>query len=77
MKTLHDTLSPDDSIELDAPIERDTFIRMKCINCGYEEDIPEFVYGEEAEFLRDIDCDDPATFNCPRCHKDTLLRKPD
>ena len=48
MKTLHDTLSPDDSIELDAPIERDTFIRMKCINCGYEEDIPEFVYGEEA-----------------------------
>ncbi|MEF2782213.1 MAG: hypothetical protein U0N20_03880 [Clostridium sp.] len=48
---------------------------MKCTNCGYEEDMPEFVYGEEADYLLDIGDTTPPCFQCPKCHEDTLYKK--
>ena len=59
----------------DPDIARDSYIQMKCTNCGHEEDMPEFVYGEEADYLLDIGDTTPPCFQCPKCHKDTLYRK--
>ena len=33
-------------------IAKDDDIEMKCINCGYEEKMPDWVYGGEALFLK-------------------------
>lgn len=63
-------------VELDS-IEKDTYIDMKCISCGYEEQMPAWVYGEEADFLLEEGDPEPPTWQCPKCYKDTFLRKPD
>lgn len=47
MKNYHD--EDIDIFSDDFLIAKDSYIRMKCTNCGYEEDMPDFVYGEEAE----------------------------
>lgn len=54
---------------------KDSYIRMKCISCGYEEDMPVDCYAEEADFLIDIGETTPPCWQCPKCHKDTLYRK--
>ena len=53
----------------------ESYIEMKCIRCGYEEEMPTWVYGEEADFLSDIGDPSPPCWQCPKCHKDTLYRK--
>ena len=55
-------------------IAKDDYIEMKCINCGYEEEMPDWVYGEEALFLREEGITDPPCWNCPKCHQDSLYR---
>ena len=47
-------------------IAKDSYIRMKCTNCGYE---------EEADYLIEIGDNEPPCFQCPKCHEDTLYRK--
>lgn len=56
-------------------IAKDDYIEMKCTNCGYEEEMPDWVYGEEALFLREEGITDPPCWNCPKCHQDSLYRK--
>jgi predicted nucleic-acid-binding Zn-ribbon protein len=63
-------------VELES-ITEDTYIDMKCTSCGYEEQMPDWVYGEEADFLLDEGDPEPPTWQCPKCYKETLLRKPD
>lgn len=53
----------------------ESFIDMKCTYCGYEEKMPDWCYGEEAEYLREIGDLDPPRWQCPKCHKETLCRK--
>ena len=62
---------PDD----DDLIQEDKTIEMKCTNCGYEEDMPDWVYGKEALFLREEGITDPPCWNPPKCHQDSLYRK--
>ena len=59
----------------DELIARDKYIEMKCSNCGYEENMPDWVYGEEALFLKEEGSTDPPCWNCPKCHQDSLYRK--
>lgn len=59
----------------DLDVARESYITMKCIHCGHEENIPDFVYGEEADFLKEIGESDPPCFQCSKCHRDTLYRK--
>lgn len=35
----------------------------------------DWVYGEEALFLRENGITDPPCWNCPKCHQDSLYRK--
>lgn len=56
-------------------VEHDTYIQMKCIQCGYQEDMPTFVYSEEADFLMDEGVTEPPCFCCPKCGRETLYRK--
>lgn len=58
-------------------IEKDSYIDMYCTNCGYEEQTPEWVYAEEADFLIEEGDPEPPTWECPKCYKETLIRKPD
>lgn len=58
-------------------IQKDEYIDMKCTNCGYEEQMPDWVYGEEAGFLIEEGDPEPPAWQCVKCHKDTLVRKPD
>ncbi len=55
---------------------RTEYIDMKCTNCGHEEKMPDWCYGEDAEYLREIEDPEPLTWQCCKCHKDTLVRKP-
>ena len=41
----------------------------------YEEEMPDWVYGEEALFLKEEGITDPPCWNCPKCHQDSLYRK--
>lgn len=54
---------------------RESYIEMKCIHCGYEEEMPTDCYGEEADYLLDIGETTPPCWQCPKCHKDTLYKK--
>ena len=56
-------------------IAKDSYIEMKCINCGHEEKMPSFIYGEEADYLLDIGVDDSPCFQCSKCHQDTYIEK--
>lgn len=56
--------------------EKDTYIDMKCTHCGYEEKLPSWLYGEEADFLLEEGDSTPPAWHCIKCHRDTLLRKP-
>lgn len=59
--------------KVDSYVER--FIDMKCSHCGYEEKMPDWCYGEEAEYLREIGDLEPPRWQCPKCYKETLCRK--
>lgn len=63
-------------VQIDS-IKKDGFIDMKCTSCGYEEKMPDWCYGEEADFLIDEGDPEPPTWQCPKCYKETLIRKPD
>ena len=65
------------TFEFDQPdfIAHDTYIEMKWFRCGHEEQVPEFVYAEEADFLADCDNPEPPCFQCSKCYYDTLYRK--
>ena len=56
-------------------IEKDNYIEMKWFRCGYEEELPNFVYGEEAAYLKEIGVSTPPCFHCIQCRNDTLYRK--
>ena len=72
MKNYHD--EDIDIFSDDFLIAKDSYIRMKCTNCGYEEEMPDFVYGEEADYLIEIGDNEPPCFQCHKCHEDTLYR---
>lgn len=55
--------------------EPDPMIEMKCIRCGYEGHVPEFVYAEEADFLLEEGYSEPPCFACPHCGRDTFYKK--
>ncbi|MDO9592948.1 MAG: hypothetical protein Q7I98_07150 [Erysipelotrichaceae bacterium] len=55
----------------------DGFIDMKCTHCGYEEKMPAWCYGEEAEYLSEIGDLEPPRWQCPKCYNETLCRKSD
>lgn len=63
-------------IQLD-PITKDEHINMICTHCGYEEEMPEWCYAEEADFLIEEGDPEPPTWQCPKCYEETLVRKPD
>lgn len=50
-------------------IARDTYYPMKCIKCGFEQKMPDFVYDEEADFKK-VPC-----FHCPKCDKPAFYLK--
>lgn len=50
-------------------IAKDTYYPMKCIQCGYEEKMPDFVYDEEADFKKE------PCFHCPKCDKPAFYLK--
>lgn len=50
-------------------IAKDTYYPMKCIKCGYEQKMPDFVYDEEADFRKE------PCFRCPKCDKPTFYLK--
>ena len=54
----------------------DRLIDMKCTHCGYEEKMPAWCYGEEADYLIDIGDPEPPRWQCPKCYNETLCRKP-
>lgn len=58
-------------------IQKDSYIDMRCSNCGYEDKTPEWCYAEEADFLIDEGDPEPPTWQCPKCYEETLVRKPD
>lgn len=50
-------------------IAKDTYYPMKCIKCGYEEKMPDFVYDEEADLKKE------PCFHCPKCDKPAFYLK--
>lgn len=60
-----------------ASITDDGFIDMKCTNCGHEDELPEWCYMEEVDRLKNEGITTPPSWQCPRCDKETLVRKPD
>lgn len=62
----------DDDIDT---IEPEPTIRMKCINCGYEEDMPAWLYGEFADTDFSSSEKEPPCFVCVKCNKETLYKK--
>ena len=52
------------------------FIDMICTHCGHEEKMPDWCYGEEADYLTEIDDPSLPTWQCSICLNDTLVRKP-
>ncbi len=65
-----------DTLDTDSIDYEESFIDMKCTHCGYEEKMPEWCYAEEADFLSEFGDPEPPLWQCPKCHKDTLSRKP-
>ncbi|MEG0403702.1 MAG: hypothetical protein RR571_04900, partial [Anaerorhabdus sp.] len=56
-------------------IQNDSFVKMKCTQCGYEEDMPGWCFDEVAEMMEfDGDTDLPHIV-CPRCNHETLYKK--
>lgn len=55
-------------------MEPEPTIRMKCINCGYEEDMPAWLYGEFAD-TEFSSYHEPPCFVCIKCNKETLYKK--
>lgn len=56
--------------EFDPAIDsKDTYYEMKCLNCGAESRIPDFVYEEEADFEKE------PCFCCFECNKYALYLK--
>ena len=54
---------------------KDTYIEMKCLNCGYEENMPDWCYDEVAEILKLDYPDEKPHIVCPKCNKETLYSK--
>lgn len=49
---------------------RDTYIRMKYSRCGYEENVPDWVYGEfRGEDISLGKTDKETAIKCPKCHR--------
>lgn len=48
-------------------------VRMRCERCGYEEDVPEWVYGEFADEDRYLGHDTRETgIDCPHCGRGVM-----
>lgn len=47
---------------------RDTYTRMKCSGCGYEENVPDWVLDEFAEENRSRGHKKEVSTECPRCN---------
>ncbi|WP_455682826.1 hypothetical protein [Thomasclavelia sp.] len=61
--------------EIEALIEDDVLIEMKCERCGYEEGVPDWVLEEFLEIeLNSGSKDRRYSCQCPRCSK-TMFRK--
>ena len=61
--------------EIEALIEEDVLIEMKCESCGYEEGVPDWVLEEFLEIeLNSGSKDRRYSCQCPRCSK-TMFRK--
>lgn len=61
--------------EIEALIEDDVLIEMKCESCGYEEGVPDWVLEEFLEIeLNSGSKDRRYSCQCPRCSK-TMFRK--
>ena len=55
---------------------RDTYIRMKCSRCGYEESIPDWLYGEfRGEDIAAGKGGKETAVECPRCNGAMFKKK--
>lgn len=54
----------------------DNDIKTKCLRCGFEEDVPDFIYDEFAKkkFHKEIRKIVP-TLNCQRCDHEKFIQK--
>ncbi len=52
-----------------------SYVSMKCLNCGYEEDMPSWCYDEVAYMLKLDDPNEEPHIVCPRCNEETLFSK--
>lgn len=57
------------------PANESPLVELKCILCGYEEQIPAGMYESAAEFSEYYGCDEPPSFFCINCMCESLYLK--
>ncbi|MEG0077350.1 hypothetical protein [Anaerorhabdus sp.] len=62
----------DPFLDMTDPIEKDTYIQMKCSVCGYVEGMPSWCFDEVCEMMEFDDNDDIPHIVCPRCNAESL-----
>lgn len=69
-ETSFDTMISEDDLNY-----KEETITMQCTNCGYEEEMPAWCYGEEADYLEETNDSEPPCWQCPKCYHETLYRR--
>ncbi len=55
---------------------KDTYIRMKCSRCGYEENVPDWILGEfRGEDIASGHGEREVSIECPRCNGAMFKKK--
>lgn len=65
-----ETETPKEEMEY---IADDEFTKCKCLNCGYEQNIPSWLIDEICEMNDECDLDDHFISGCYRCNQDTMV----
>ena len=65
-----------EDIDYDQNSDTDNDIKTKCLRCGFEEDVPDFIYDEfgKKKFHKEIRKIVP-TLNCQRCDHEKFIPK--
>ena len=76
---IDDILDPNynfEDIDYDQNSDTDNDIKTKCLRCGFEEDVPDFIYDEfgKKKFHKEIRKIVP-TLNCQRCDHEKFIPK--
>ncbi len=54
-------------------IAKDEFTLCKCLNCGYEQEVPSWLIDEINDINKECNLDDHFVDGCSRCNKDTMV----